>query len=69
MDALDVVVVGGDAALCATLAAEENGTRVAVLERAPQEESGGSSFTVGAIRSSCRGADDLQEIMPDLTPG
>ena len=40
----DVVVVGaGNAALCAALAASEQGARVLVLERAPEAESGGNS--------------------------
>jgi tricarballylate dehydrogenase len=65
----DVVVVGGgNAALCAALAAQERGASVLVLERGPQEESGGNSrFTAGAIRFAYRGVDDLKEIMPDLT--
>ena len=65
-----VVVVGcGNAALCAALAAEENGARrVTVLERAPQAESGGNSrFTAGAIRFAYSGLDDLLELMPDLS--
>ncbi len=70
MGMFDVVVVGGgNAAFCAALAAQENGAKVAVLERAPQAESGGNSrFTAGAIRFAYRGVDDLLEIMPDLTP-
>ena len=64
-DKFDVVVVGGgNAALCAALAAEERGARVLVLERAPEEESGGNSrFTAGAIRFAYRGAEDLKEVM------
>jgi tricarballylate dehydrogenase len=66
----DVVVVGGgNAALCAALAAQERGASVLVLERAPEEESGGNSrFTAGAIRFVYNGVDDLKQVMPDLTP-
>ncbi|MBW8269036.1 FAD-dependent tricarballylate dehydrogenase TcuA [Caldovatus aquaticus] len=68
-DSCDVIVVGaGNAALCAALSAQEQGARVVVLERAPEEESGGNSrFTAGAIRVAYRGVDDLRELMPDLT--
>jgi succinate dehydrogenase/fumarate reductase flavoprotein subunit len=47
----DVIVVGaGNAAFCAALAAREKGARVLMLERAPQELSGGNSrFTAGAM--------------------
>ena len=66
----DVIVVGaGNAAFCAALAAQEQGARVLVLERAPEAENGGNSrFTAGAIRFAYRGIDDLREVMPDLTP-
>jgi tricarballylate dehydrogenase len=65
----DVVVVGaGNAALCAALAAREQGASVLVLERAPEEESGGNSrFTAGAIKCVYDGIDDLRKLMPDLT--
>jgi tricarballylate dehydrogenase len=65
----DVIVVGGgNAALCAALAAREAGATVCVLERAPPKESGGNSrFTAGAIRFAYRGIDDLKRVMPDLT--
>jgi len=65
----DVIVVGaGNAALCAALSAEENGSRVLVLECAPKELNGGNSrFTAGAIRFAYRGVEDLQEVMPDLS--
>lgn len=48
----DVVVVGGgNAGLCAGLAAAEAGVRVCVLEKAPREWAGGNSyFTAGAFR-------------------
>lgn len=65
----DVVVIGaGNAALCAALAARETCDRVLVLERAPEEESGGNSrFTAGAMRVVYDGVDDLKRLMPDLT--
>ncbi|HIM87680.1 MAG TPA: FAD-dependent oxidoreductase, partial [Gammaproteobacteria bacterium] len=45
----DVCVAGaGNAALCAAIAAADNGARVLVLERAPEPENGGNSrFTAG----------------------
>jgi tricarballylate dehydrogenase len=65
----DVVVVGGgNAALCAALAAAEHGVSVLVLERAPEDEAGGNSrFTAGAMRCVYDGVDDLKALMPDLT--
>jgi tricarballylate dehydrogenase len=65
----DVVVVGaGNAAMCAALAARENGANVIVLERAPFKERGGNStFTAGAIRFAYNGLDDLLKVVPDLT--
>lgn len=49
---IDVVVVGaGNAALCAALAAAEQGVSVLILERAPENKAGGNSrFTAGAFR-------------------
>ena len=39
----DVIVIGGgNAALCAALAAKETAKRVLVLERAPEDEAGGN---------------------------
>jgi len=66
---IDVIVVGaGNAAFCAALAAEEQGARVVMLERAPQEENGGNSrFTAGGMRFPYNGVDDLLRLMPDLT--
>src|SRR5438105_11785343 len=69
MKPVDVVVVGaGNAGLCAALAAREAGSRVLVLEAAPERERGGNSrFTAGAMRVPYRGVEDLQALMPDLT--
>jgi tricarballylate dehydrogenase len=65
----DVVVVGaGNAAFCAALAARERGARVLVLERAPEDESGGNSrFTAGLMRVAYDGVEDLKRVMPDLS--
>ncbi len=63
-----VIVGGGNAALCAALAAAEHGVSVVVLERAQENEAGGNSrFTAGAFRCVYNGVDDLRALMPDLT--
>ncbi len=60
--ATDVVVVGaGNAALCAALAAREQGASVTVLERAGEAERGGSSrFVQGAFRFAYDGLEDVR---------
>src|ERR1700758_2073548 len=65
----DVVVVGGgNAALCAALAASEHGAKVALLERAPEEKRGGNSrFTGGGFRMVHHGVQDIKRIVPDLS--
>ena len=68
-DRYDVVVVGaGNAALCAALAAHEQGASVVILERAPVEEKGGNSvYTDGKIRVAYNGLEDILALSPDLT--
>ncbi|MBV7508634.1 FAD-dependent tricarballylate dehydrogenase TcuA [Bacillus sp. sid0103] len=65
----DVVVVGaGNAALCAAIAAKENGAEVIVLERGPVEKRGGNSFfTDGAIRVAYNNLENIRRIIPDIT--
>ena len=66
---VDVVVAGaGNAALCAALAAAEQGASVTGLERAPREQRGGNSaFSGGAFRVTYDGVEDLQRLIPDLS--
>src|SRR5262252_4957284 len=61
----DVIVVGGgNAALCAALSAKESAKKVLVLERAPEDESGGNSrFTAGLLRIVYNGAEDLAQLI------
>lgn len=64
-----VVVVGaGNAALCAALAAREQGADVCVLEWAPVQERGGNSaYAGGLMRVAYDSVEDLNKLMPDLT--
>jgi tricarballylate dehydrogenase len=68
-DRYDVIVVGGgNAALCAALAAAETVKRILVLERAPEDESGGNSrFTAGLMRVAYGGVEDLKKVI-ELSP-
>jgi tricarballylate dehydrogenase len=64
-----VVVGGGNAALCAALAAQEAGASTLILEKAPLHERGGNSFfTAGGFRFAHGGLDDLRrDVLVDLT--
>jgi tricarballylate dehydrogenase len=69
-DRFDLVVVGGgNAALCAALAAAEGGARVLLCEKAPEPERGGNSFfTAGGFRFTHGGLEDLRrDVLVDLT--
>ena len=61
----DVIVVGGgNAALCAAISASEIKEKILVLERAPEDESGGNSrFTAGLLRVVYNGVDDLRQVI------
>ena len=65
----DVVVVGaGNAALCAAIAAREQGAGVLVLEKAPEYFRGGNTyFTGGIIRCAYDGIDDIKALVPDMS--
>jgi tricarballylate dehydrogenase len=65
----DVIVVGGgNAAICAALSAREQGARVLIMERAPEEARGGnSSYTAGTIRFAYDSQEEIYKLVPDLT--
>jgi tricarballylate dehydrogenase len=70
-DRFDVIVVGGgNAGLCAAIAARERGARVLVLEKASFDERGGNSyFTGGGFRFAHGGLEDvLRDVLTDLSP-
>jgi tricarballylate dehydrogenase len=68
MNQYDVLVAGkGNAALCAALSARDEGAKVAMLEAAPLDESGGNSrFAGGVMRFAYATVDDLKRVT-DLT--
>jgi len=63
----DVVVVGsGNAALCAAIAARDEGLDVLVVEKAGTDLAGGNSkYTAGAMRFAYSGKDDLLPLLQD----
>jgi tricarballylate dehydrogenase len=65
---IDVIVVGAGNAACASAAsAVENGSKVLMIETAPENSRGGNSaFTGGAFRFSYNGIDDLMALCPSL---
>ena len=70
MSEYDVVVVGaGNAALCAAMAARENGASVLILEKADEDEKGGNSyFTAGGFRFCHTGIEDVAgDVLTDLS--
>ena len=69
-DPYDVIVVGaGNAALCAAIAAKERCESVLVVEKAPEYFRGGNTyFTGGIIRFAFDGIEDIQTVIPDMSP-
>ncbi len=66
----DVIILGGgNAGLCAAIAALEKGAKVLVLEKAPEYFRGGNTyFTGGIIRCAFDGIEDIKKLIPDMTP-
>ena len=66
----DVIILGGgNAGLCAAIAALEKGAKVLVLEKAPEYFRGGNTyFTGGIIRCAYNGIEDIKKLIPDMTP-
>ena len=67
----DVIVVGGgNAALCAALSAREQGAKVVLVERAPEDQRGGNSaYTGGGFRMVHHGVETVKTVVPDLSEG
>ena len=65
----DVIVMGaGNAALCAAVAAREQGSKTLVLEKAPEYFRGGNTyFTGGIIRCAYDGIEDIKALVPDMS--
>ncbi|MAP36785.1 MAG: tricarballylate dehydrogenase [Chloroflexi bacterium] len=66
----DVVVVGaGSAALNAALSAREQGSKVLVLEKAPEHLRGGNSyFTGGLFRFAYSGLEEIVNLLTEIGP-
>ena len=64
-----IIVVGsGNAALCAGLAALENGASVLMLEKASPDLAGGNTrYTAGAMRFAYDGKDDILPLIRDMS--
>ena len=61
-----VIVGGGNAALCAGIAALDAGAKVTLFEKASAEEAGGNSrYTAGAMRFCYNGRDDILALLGD----
>jgi tricarballylate dehydrogenase len=67
----DIVVIGGgSAALEAAISASEAGGRVVMLEKAPEQESGGNAqFSHTGFRFVHSGAEELRTFLPDVDEG
>jgi tricarballylate dehydrogenase len=65
----DVMVIGGgNAALCAAIAAREAGADVLLVDSAPAELAGGSSrYATGTVRIAYEGVDDIRKLVPALS--
>ncbi|MGH3757006.1 FAD-dependent tricarballylate dehydrogenase TcuA [Actinophytocola sp.] len=69
-DAEVVVVGGGNAGMCAAIAAADAGRKVLLVEWAPEERRGGNTFyTGGGVRIVHDGLDDVLKLAPDSIPG
>jgi len=67
MNDADIIVVGsGNAALCAAIAAKEQGADVLIVEKATEELAGGNSkYTAGAMRFVYNDKNDLLPLLGD----